>query len=67
MTALTAAQAALDEKIRHADERACYWLAMANDAIEIDNQELSDRFARQYERKAQYWLDCLNRLEGNYE
>lgn len=43
-----------------ADQRGCHWLAEYNVAIEKGN----DSRAETCLRKAQFWLDRLNRLEG---
>jgi hypothetical protein len=50
------------EKIIEADARACQWLAKANALIESGKQETKAH--KDAERKAQHWLDRLNKLEG---
>jgi hypothetical protein len=49
-----------EEKRIYADQRACYWIAAANNATEKGDAKK----AAEYERKAQFWLDRLNVLEG---
>ena len=44
----------------YANERACHWLAEANAALEKGNTKRADMC----ERKAQYWLDTLNKIDG---
>ena len=48
-------------KAIEAEERASKWLADGNEAAERGNHAKAERC---YE-KGQYWLDRLNRLEGN--
>lgn len=45
----------------YVDGRAQYWLGQANIAIENGK---SEKRVSECERKAQYWLDRLNRIEG---
>jgi hypothetical protein len=44
--------------VSYADSRACFWLAEAN------RRQEAGKDASEAERKAQYWLDKLNKLEG---
>jgi hypothetical protein len=48
------------EKRLHAIERANYWLSLANIAIE---KGASSTRISMCERKAQYWLDRLNKID----
>lgn len=48
-------------KALYAYERSQYWLSKANIAIEANKPK---HLVEQFERKAQFWLDRLNTLEG---
>jgi hypothetical protein len=51
------------DKIAHADERGCYWLAEANQASERGDHAKAEKLYA----KGQFWLDRLNKLTGNGE
>ncbi len=55
------AQKTFEQKHWEVEQKACHWLAEANEALEKGNLK-RDAFCM---KKAQYWLDRLNRLEGN--
>lgn len=51
----------LNDKIIEAQENCNRWLADANEAAERGNTVKAERFYA----KSQFWLDRLNKLEGN--
>lgn len=51
-----------EQKVLEADMRASQWLAQANQLIEAG--KAGTKAHKEAERKAQYWLDRLNKLEG---
>jgi Tfp pilus assembly protein PilF len=49
------------ERLQHAEKMCGHWLYLANQAAEKGNKELAEM---RY-KKAQPWLDKINRILGN--